>query len=134
MQWQNGRRGQDGWGRYTRRRKWYRDAELVEITASTEITPSPTPTPTHSSRPSLDSKRSPGETGQSALSNNDAAADDDSSTKSSGFRSGTLKRSSASGRESLSSPDEDEVLPGHIPHLDRDGDWGIGDDARMGLE
>lgn len=29
--WQNGRRGQDGWGRWTRRRKWYRDAELVEI-------------------------------------------------------------------------------------------------------
>src|SRR5271167_4483102 len=43
MQWQNGRRGQDGWGRYTRRRKWYRDAELVEVTPSTEITPVPTP-------------------------------------------------------------------------------------------
>lgn len=28
--WQNGRRGQDGWGKWTRRRKWYRDAELVE--------------------------------------------------------------------------------------------------------
>ncbi|KAJ9231187.1 hypothetical protein DTO207G8_2848 [Paecilomyces variotii] len=28
--WNDGRR-QDGWGRYTRRRKWYRDAELVEI-------------------------------------------------------------------------------------------------------
>ncbi|KAK2075216.1 hypothetical protein P8C59_009363 [Phyllachora maydis] len=28
--WQNGRRGLDGWGRWTRRRKWYRDAELVE--------------------------------------------------------------------------------------------------------
>ncbi|KAJ2896938.1 integral peroxisomal membrane peroxin [Zalerion maritima] len=29
--WQNGRRGQDGWGRWTRRRKWYRGAELVEL-------------------------------------------------------------------------------------------------------
>ncbi|KAF4900497.1 Peroxisomal membrane protein PEX30 [Colletotrichum fructicola] len=29
--WQNGRRGSDGWGRWTRRRKWYRDAELVEV-------------------------------------------------------------------------------------------------------
>ncbi|KAH6692274.1 integral peroxisomal membrane peroxin [Plectosphaerella plurivora] len=28
--WQSGRRGSDGWGRWTRRRKWYRDAELVE--------------------------------------------------------------------------------------------------------
>lgn len=30
-QWQNGRRAADGWGRWTRRRKWYRDAELVEF-------------------------------------------------------------------------------------------------------
>ena len=29
-QWRDGRR-QDGWGRYTRRRKWCRDAELIEI-------------------------------------------------------------------------------------------------------
>ncbi|KAM5367235.1 hypothetical protein ACJZ2D_010068 [Fusarium nematophilum] len=29
--WQNGQRGQDGWSRWTRRRKWYRDAELVEL-------------------------------------------------------------------------------------------------------
>ncbi|KAJ4376444.1 hypothetical protein N0V83_001728 [Neocucurbitaria cava] len=35
--------GQDGWGRYTRRRKWYRDAELVEATPSTDVTPVPTP-------------------------------------------------------------------------------------------
>ncbi|KAF2712614.1 Pex24p-domain-containing protein [Pleomassaria siparia CBS 279.74] len=41
--WRDGRRGQDGWGRYTRRRKWYRDAELVEVTPSTEVTPMPTP-------------------------------------------------------------------------------------------
>jgi hypothetical protein len=44
-QWRDGRRGQDGWGRYTRRRKWYRDAELVEATPSTETTPVPTPKP-----------------------------------------------------------------------------------------
>ncbi|KAJ5313938.1 uncharacterized protein N7443_000822, partial [Penicillium atrosanguineum] len=29
--WNDGRRAQDGWDRYTRRRKWYRDAELVEV-------------------------------------------------------------------------------------------------------
>ncbi|KAG8671201.1 hypothetical protein FPOAC1_004442 [Fusarium poae] len=29
--WQHGQRGSDGWGRWTRRRKWYRDAELVEV-------------------------------------------------------------------------------------------------------
>ncbi|KAI9887968.1 MAG: peroxisome- protein [Watsoniomyces obsoletus] len=33
--WRDGRR-QDGWGRYTRRRKWYRDAELVEVTNNEE--------------------------------------------------------------------------------------------------
>lgn len=43
IQWRDGRRGVDGWGRYTRRRKWYRDAELVEVTPSTDITPIPTP-------------------------------------------------------------------------------------------
>ncbi|KGO50858.1 hypothetical protein PEX1_053840 [Penicillium expansum] len=29
--WNEGRRGQDGWDRYTRRRKWYRDAELADL-------------------------------------------------------------------------------------------------------
>ncbi|KAF4968793.1 hypothetical protein FSARC_3820 [Fusarium sarcochroum] len=32
--WQNGQRGQDGWSRWTKRRKWYRDAELVEVNQS----------------------------------------------------------------------------------------------------
>jgi len=134
-QWQNGRRGQDGWGRYTRRRKWYRDAELVEITPSTEITPSPTPTPTHSSSPGLDPARSSTATDVSTPSGSppnysDVVADDSASTKSSGFRSGALKRSGASGRESLGSREEDEASP----HVERDGNWGIGDEARMGLE
>lgn len=35
-QWNNGRRGADGWGRWTRRRKWYRDAELVEVNPEAE--------------------------------------------------------------------------------------------------
>lgn len=34
-QWRDGRR-QDGWGRYTRRRKWCKDAELVETSRSVE--------------------------------------------------------------------------------------------------
>lgn len=36
LKWHDGRRGQDGWGRYTRRRKWCRDAELVEISLNPE--------------------------------------------------------------------------------------------------
>ncbi|KAM0720945.1 hypothetical protein Q7P37_003230 [Cladosporium fusiforme] len=46
--WQDGRKT-DGWGRYTRRRKWVRDAELVDVSAdegkleraATESIPSP---------------------------------------------------------------------------------------------
>ncbi|KAF2665833.1 Pex24p-domain-containing protein [Microthyrium microscopicum] len=45
--WQNGRKGRDGWGKYTRRRRWARDAELVEVTPekqeSTSTPPSPLP-------------------------------------------------------------------------------------------
>ncbi|EXJ80808.1 hypothetical protein A1O3_07092 [Capronia epimyces CBS 606.96] len=40
--WEDGRT-EDGWGRYTRRRKWCRDAELVEVTPSTEVSRSATP-------------------------------------------------------------------------------------------
>ncbi|KAK8078848.1 hypothetical protein PG994_002655 [Apiospora phragmitis] len=51
--WNNGRRGADGWGRWTRRRKWYRDAELVEVNdeaeelsgSSTPAEPTVSPTP-----------------------------------------------------------------------------------------
>lgn len=41
--WLNGRRGVDGWGRYTRRRKWTREAELVDASPSEETTPVATP-------------------------------------------------------------------------------------------
>ncbi|PWW73618.1 Pex24p-domain-containing protein [Tuber magnatum] len=34
--WRDGRRGVDGWGKYTRRRKWYRNAELVEDLGSND--------------------------------------------------------------------------------------------------
>ncbi|KAG5301736.1 integral peroxisomal membrane protein [Histoplasma ohiense] len=54
--WNDGRRGQDGWGRYTRRRKWCRDAELVEVSPSTEVSPPPSPTP--EKRPSSSSSQS----------------------------------------------------------------------------
>jgi Integral peroxisomal membrane peroxin len=44
--WNYGKRDADSWGKYTRRRKWYRDAELVEVTSSTEVTPNATPNET----------------------------------------------------------------------------------------
>jgi len=126
--WQNGRRGVDGWGRYTRRRKWYRDAELVEITTSTEITPSPTPT--RNSSP--DDTRTHTGSGSSAVHNDPPPEYAESvSSRSSGLRPGSIRRR---GTNSVDGPSEDEGLPGHAPHRERNGDWGIGDDARMGLE
>lgn len=41
--WDDGRK-EDGWGRYTRRRKWYRDAELVETTPNADTSPKSPPT------------------------------------------------------------------------------------------
>lgn len=37
--WLHGRRGIDGWGRYTRRRRWVRNAELVEVPSDSSTTP-----------------------------------------------------------------------------------------------
>jgi len=50
--WRDGRRGQDGWGRYTRRRKWLRDAELVDVVPEEEkSTLAPPPTVTEKPKP-----------------------------------------------------------------------------------
>ncbi|KFY03401.1 hypothetical protein O988_01515 [Pseudogymnoascus sp. VKM F-3808] len=134
--WQNGRRGQDGWGKYTRRRKWYRDAELVEVTASTEITPCSTPPPELETEIESKSLRSRSGTVSSVKSGkppSELTLDDSSSTKSAGFRPGSLKRTSTTGKGSVDL-DEGEALPGQLPHRERDGDWGIGDEVKMGLE
>ncbi|KAK4126921.1 Pex24p-domain-containing protein [Parathielavia appendiculata] len=48
--WRDGRRGQDGWGRWTRRRKWYRDAELVEADDVLEEETLPNGTANHSNQ------------------------------------------------------------------------------------
>jgi hypothetical protein len=132
-QWQHGRRGQDGWGKYTRRRKWYRDAELVEITPSTDITPSHTPSlegkaPSKSASSGTDVPTTP----ESPPKYSDVMADDSASTKSSAKSSS--RRSGLSKRTSIQEEEDELLSPGHRPRLDRDGDWGIGDDARMGLE
>jgi Integral peroxisomal membrane peroxin len=50
---------QDGWNRYTRRRKWYRDAELVDIDADAEPGPEPN-TPTRARADTVDSTKSAG--------------------------------------------------------------------------
>ncbi|KAI0553236.1 integral peroxisomal membrane peroxin-domain-containing protein [Xylaria curta] len=166
--WQNGRRGNDGWGRWTRRRKWYRDAELVEVLEEEEEEDLPSPPP-----PALPARPQP--TAASSVPDNiDTAAqlsasapastnledkgkgDDDAvsllstSSKSARFRlpgSGLRRRTTgetqrsrrASESASLRSHEDDNTLDpaleleiqGHHRDL---GQWGIGDDAQMGLE
>ncbi|KAM3086911.1 hypothetical protein ACMFMG_001031 [Clarireedia jacksonii] len=125
--WQNGRRGQDGWGRYTRRRKWYRDAELVEVSSSTEITPSHTPTQespnstsAHTHLSSFSSSRTP----PPEYSDNSSIK----SKSSSGFRIGNSRRDERKSRKSSTSMDSDDDRP------PRPRDWGISDEVMMGLE
>lgn len=57
-QWQNGRRGQDGWGRWTRRRKWYRDAELVEVDSDDEREQAKEPSKETSTKHTLEARTS----------------------------------------------------------------------------
>ncbi|KAI9837871.1 MAG: peroxisome- protein [Sclerophora amabilis] len=143
--WRDGRRGQDSWGRYTRRRKWYRDAELVEVTSSTEITPSITPSP--SSTNLLQNAKLASESTASDVSANrsESVKDDGEDTASTTSRKRRwFRRSSrtSAGGNSLHSveaePSRDDGEEDHPSirnhhHDERDGDWGLGDDARMGL-
>ncbi|KAG9238766.1 integral peroxisomal membrane peroxin-domain-containing protein [Amylocarpus encephaloides] len=140
--WQTGRRGQDGWGRYTRRRKWYRDAELVEVSPSTEITPSPTPlaispsrsTQAVSSPLSLPTDLPPDYAEKASLASDNASISSKMSN-SSRFRP-TLRRRWGTGNRdtsrtssvSFGGSDDDRPIRAN------EADWGIGDDARMGLE
>jgi len=125
--WNDGRR-QDGWGRYTRRRKWYRDAELVEVAGIPEIDSSQATLVPGSERASMEAP--------SDVSHPTKDVDDSSSSqarKRGYFKKGS--RSSGSGHAPsnvFSSEDEAEHHP-LSARQDRDGDWGIGDDVTMGL-
>jgi hypothetical protein len=106
------------------------------VTASTEITPCSTPPPELETEIESKSLRSRSGTVSSVKSGkppSELTLDDNSSTKSAGFRPGSLKRTSTTGKGSVDL-DEGEALPGQLPHRERDGDWGIGDEVKMGLE
>ncbi len=155
MKWQTGRRGVDGWGRYTRRRKWYRDAELVEVTGSTQTTPSPSPsvtpdfTPetihTSSSTPTAPPSEAPPDYVETASFRRGARSGDRDGDSLVGGIGRTVRRRGLAGaggskRSSRSSiggdsliVDEDEDAAIEALRA-RQADWGIGDDARMGLE
>lgn len=140
--WRDGRRGKDGWGRYTRRRKWCRDAELVEITPSTEVTPSPTPKLQPESaveghgEDSDETEQANGKLGSSSAVD---LKDDSSSSQSRRkywFRRSSQPPSEKSTLNSSSSTrfddEEDEVHTQYQQREQREV-WGLSDDAQMEL-
>ncbi|KAI3321393.1 Pex24p-domain-containing protein [Xylariaceae sp. AK1471] len=157
--WQNGRRGSDGWGRWTRRRKWYRDAELVEV--SDDELPSPPP-PELPARPqpaasSADLSVLSTSIPETTTSEDKVKGEEDdavsllsTSSKSARFRlpgpslrrrttGGTQRSRRASETASLRSNDDDSTLDPALEleihgHQRDQGQWGIGDEAQMGLE
>jgi hypothetical protein len=95
--WKDGRRGADSWGRYTRRRKWLRDAELVENTPSTEVTPSRTPIAEQSDAEDTSTPNSPSKNLAESTativppSSNGSTAVDDDTTSTTGSASAQKK-------------------------------------------
>lgn len=159
-QWLHGRRGQDGWGRYTRRRKWYRDAELVEATPSTEVTPVPTPkhAPVNdtsdldpnqltrlSSNLSVASSTDPTlvddrEYAASMLSDTDGAS---TKSKRNWFKKKRRSKSTggsidnatiASDRTDVSRRSEEEDVHSPLERTVREDEWRLGDDIRQHLD
>ncbi|KAI1204324.1 Pex24p-domain-containing protein [Annulohypoxylon truncatum] len=164
--WQNGRRGNDGWGRWTRRRKWYRDAELVEVTDNAssppppELPARPRPAPTLSSEkvdvstfstsnPEISTSLEPDKNG-SSKEEDDAVSVLSTSSKSARLRmsgpplrrrttGGTHRSRRTSEAASLRSNDDEGRLTPALEleiqgHGKDQGQWGIGDEAQMGLE
>lgn len=125
LKWNDGRRGQDGWGRYTRRRKWYRDAELVDIPPGTETDSSDTLVAS---------------TGGSVPESSQSTKDTDDTSSSMARRRGFLRRDSrTSARSSVShnraGGSEDEIdhrgFTSH--HHQQEPDWGAADEVKMGF-
>jgi hypothetical protein len=142
--WQHGRSGKDGWGRYTRRRKWCRDAELIELSDNEGLSA----TPNGKQRSDVMSTTST-LIDRNFENVNDAAStqmskDDDSSLSSSfkkrkpwfGRRSSNPSSEkstalSASSARSTFEEEEDYHVPLQQKEADRSRIWGMGDDAEM---
>ena len=127
--WMDGRR-QDGWGRYTRRRKWYRDAELVEVKFAPELASSEATLIPASEQPSIDASSDASQ----------MVKDVDDSSSSQARKRGFWRRGSRSSGQSsgyaVSTRNGSEEEAEHHPlsaRPERDDDWGIGDDIKMGL-
>lgn len=161
-QWQYGRRGQDGWAKWTRRRKWYRDAELVEVDELDLPLPGENGTP---ESPKNSHKKSYSTSGEKMvpvraethhLASDQPGTDDDgasilsTSSKSSFWpssfrRRATEKPGTSTEKDqsrSVTEPAPDDDTSGldletelELQKQGKDGGrWGIGDEARMNLE
>lgn len=126
--WRDGRRS-DGWGRYTRRRKWVRDAELVEVTSSDSST-APTP---KASKPASEA-----DTEATLIAENVDGAGTDAAAKRKGwFGSAKARPKSSAGSSGASGsgsgvsarsreePEDDVHTP--IRFRERERDWNVGE-------
>ena len=129
LKWDDGHLGQDGWNRWTRRRKWYRDAELVEVLAGSDET---VVTETGTASTATDGPPSPEH--RQRIKDSDDASSSNGGRRRRVFR----KNSRASVKSSVShqyvgaSEDEAEHIK-LVRHHDADINWGVGDEIKMGL-
>ncbi|MCJ1320526.1 peroxisome- protein [Xylographa vitiligo] len=135
--WNDGRR-QDGWGRYTRRRKWYRDAELVDDTQSTGTLPTELPASEtkESSVASSQTSTLVGSNLGSPTSNKDTGSTGGMPTKKRGiFRrnSRASPQSSIQSNRTLFASDDEQDHSIVAESAEQTGDWNVGDEVKMGL-
>ena len=130
--WNDGRRGQDGWGRYTRRRKWCRDAELVEVSQEGDIDAS-----TATLKAPATAARAKSTSGHKSTPSKDGNESSSSQTRKRGFfrrrdsARSVQSSSDLSGTTTVANDDNDShLIP---PHHEQSADWGVGDDVKMGL-
>lgn len=144
--WNDGRRGQDGWGRYTRRRKWYRDAELVDSPPSTmgsedtEMASSEA-TLVPSSTDSATAMTTGAKQTQSSTATDTSSIASSTTRQRRGFfgrrkseassAQGSVDSKSSTVRSSGGEDGDDYYRPNR--HQEESSDWGVGDDIRMGL-
>lgn len=152
--WQDGRRGQDGWGRYTRRRKWMRDAELVDIISEPipdeASTVAPSEAGTEDTIVVADSDARSSSTLVPSIAGSVAGSSDIASPSSSSKRRSWFVRpnhdgrkratSSASASASASGSDrsrfaanDDHTMTPTARLKEREADWGLSDDVSMEL-
>jgi activator of HSP90 ATPase len=140
-QWQNGRR-RDGWGRYTRRRKWCRDAQLVEVLQhESHLLNKPhdenvMKTPT---RKSIDDAPGDG-VSVSTLKDDDESVGSTRkrrtwfsrrSSNPNSEKSAALSSASVRSTAAMEDDEEDIHIPLSVKQADRSAAWGMADDPDM---